>query len=214
MKNLTIVLLGFLSLFSLTAYAQTATVKKVQLAGNKVIVFFDLEDSNPKNEYQLSLYSSKDNFAAPLLKVTGDIGSEVKPGTEHSVEWNISEEYPGFNGRLSLEIRGKIYLPFVKLQNFDVNKSYKRGKQYELGWKAGTTNPVHVELFKGSQRVQGDMNHPNSGVYTMNIPASAKPGDIPATVAKRCARDRKETYRCAARPAARRSILLGGRACR
>ena len=42
--------------------AQTVTIKKVELAGDKIIVYYDLEDSNPNNEYKLDLYTSKRQF--------------------------------------------------------------------------------------------------------------------------------------------------------
>lgn len=157
--------------------AQTIVIKQVQLAGEKVIVHYDLDDGNPNNEYLLNLFSSKDNFTAPLSKVKGDIGAEVKPGLNKKIEWSIREEYGGYKGKIALEIRGRVYVPFVKLTNFDLTKSYKRGKSYPLTWKVGGTNPIHVELFKGSQRVQGDNNHPNNGSYTLTIPSGAKPGD-------------------------------------
>jgi hypothetical protein len=67
-------------------------------------------------------------------------------------------------------------VPFVKIQNFDADGSYKRGKSFSLGWKAGNTNPINVELFKGGQRIGGDMNQPNNGGHTFYIPAQAKPG--------------------------------------
>jgi len=139
-------------------------------------VHYDLEDNNPNNEYQLSLFASKDNYATPLTKVTGDIGGEIKPGANKKVEWSLVDELGGYKGRLSLEIRGKVYVPFAKIQSFDVNKSYKRGKNLNLNWKAGSTNPVHIELFKGSQRIQGELSHPNNGSYLMTIPASVKTG--------------------------------------
>jgi hypothetical protein len=166
----------WLSVVSLGAVAQTATIKKVELAGDKVIVYFDLEDSNSSNEYLLNLYASKDNFVAPLTKVKGDIGPEVKPGTGKKVEWSIMEEYGAYRGRISLELRGKVYVAFAKFRNFDPAKSYKRGKQYDIFWKAGSTNPVNVELYKGTQRVQSETNRPNNGDYLLTIPASAKTG--------------------------------------
>ena len=161
---------------SVVGICQTITIKKIELAGEKVIVHYDLEDSNPNNEYQLNLYSSKDNYATALTKVTGDVGGEIKPGTAKKIVWNLLEELGGYKGRLSLEIRGKVYVPFAKIQSFDVTKSYKRGKNLNLNWKAGSTNPVHIELFKGSQRIQGELNHPNNGSYLMSIPGSVKPG--------------------------------------
>src|SRR6478735_3695745 len=113
-----------------TTYAQNVIVNKIELAGDKIIVHYELDDSNPSHEYQLNLYTSKDNFAAPLAKVTGDVGDEIKPGKDKKMEWNVREELGGYKGRLSLEVRGKVFIPFVKLQNFDVAKSHKRGKSF------------------------------------------------------------------------------------
>lgn len=156
--------------------AQTVVIKKVELAGEKVIVHYDLEDGNPNNEYKLDLYASRDNFTAPLTKVKGDVGAEVKPGTDRKIEWSIREEYGSYKGRLALEIKGKVYVPFVKLQNFDAGKSYKRGKSYSMSWKPGNTNPINIELYKGGQRISGEMNQPNNGGHTFFVPAQAKPG--------------------------------------
>jgi len=158
------------------AIAQSVTIKKVELAGDKVLVYFDLDDSNSSHEFAVNLYASRDNFTIPLAKVKGDVGQEVKPGPNKKIEWSIIEEYGGYKGKLALEIRGKVYVPFVKLQNFNTEQSYKRGKSYNLNLKAGNTNPIHVELYKGSQRVSGEMNHPNNGSYTLTIPSNAKPG--------------------------------------
>lgn len=166
-----------LSCFSFLAVsAQTITIKKVELAGEKIIVHYDLDDSNPNNEYKLDLYSSADNFVAPLAKVKGDIGPEIKPGTGHKVEWSIREELGGFKGKIALEIRGKVYIPFVKLQNFDAAKSYKRGKSYSINWKPGNTNPINLELYKGGQRIDGAMGVPNNGGHTFYFPSHAKKG--------------------------------------
>lgn len=165
----------FVSVFFL-AEAQTVSITKVELAGEKVIVHYDLEDSNPNNEYKLDLYASKDNFIAPLTKVKGNVGLEVKPGIDRKIEWNIMEEYGLYKGKISLEIKGKVYIPFVKLQNFNTSKSYKRGSNNNLGWKPGNNNSINIELFKGGQRVAGDMNMPNNGSHTLYIPSKAKPG--------------------------------------
>jgi len=170
-------LLTLLCLFSfLVTQAQTVTIKKIELAGEKVIVHYDLEDSNPNNEYKLDLYASRDNFNTPLTKVKGKIGPEIKPGVDHQVEWSIREEYGSYKGKIALEIRGKVYIPFVKLQNFKTDKSYKRGSSQSLSWKPGNNNPISIELYKGGQRISGDNQLPNNGSHTLYIPAKAKPG--------------------------------------
>ena len=84
------------------SYAQKVFITKVDLAGDKIIVHYELEDSNPSNEYLLQLYSSHDGFASPLLKVSGDVGGEIKPGVNKKMEWNIREELGNYKGKLSL----------------------------------------------------------------------------------------------------------------
>ena len=174
MKRLT---LSFLLLFPLLSLAQRVQIKKIELAGEKIIVHYELDDSNPNNEYQLNLFTSKDNFTVPMNKVTGDIGNEIKAGTTKKLEWKFKEELNDYQGDLALEIRGRVFVMFAKLQDFDEDKTYKRGKTYPLTWKPGNTNPVHIELFKGSERVVGELNHPNNGSYQLTMPSHAKPGD-------------------------------------
>ena len=163
-------------LISSLALGQKAVIKKIELAGEKVIVHYDLEDNNPNNEYQVSLYASKDKYSAPLVKVKGDIGADVKPGVDRTIEWNLLEEYGGYKGKLSLEIRGRVFVPFVRLKDFDTKKTYKRGKSYPVAWRPGNTNPIHIELFSGTQKVSGELNHPNNGSYSMAIGTKVKPG--------------------------------------
>jgi hypothetical protein len=165
-----------LLLLGASVHAQKIAVKKVQLAGDKIIVHYDLEDSNPNNDYQIFLYSSQNSFSTALTHVKGDVGTDVKAGSNRKIEWSIKEELGPYKGKLSLEVRGKVYTPIVKLQGFDVAKKYKRGKTYPLTWKAGTNNPIHIELYKGSQRVIGELNHPNSGNFSLSLPSNAKPG--------------------------------------
>lgn len=157
--------------------AQNVQIREVEIAGKKIIVHYDLEDSNPNNEYDLALYSNRDNFSTALLRVSGDIGSEVKPGKDKKVAWDVFDELGKYNGRVAVELRGKVFTPIVKLQEFDVEKKYKRGKSYPIKWRPGNTNPINIELFKGTQRISGEVNHPNSGSSSLSIPADTEKGD-------------------------------------
>ena len=174
MRRTTVLVLFLLSAFAL--HAQKMAVKKVELAGEKIIVHYDLEDSNPNNEYQISLYSSKNNFATALAKVSGDVGNEVKAGANKKITWNIKEELGPYKGKLSLEVRGKVFVPVVKLNNVTVGKNFKRGKSHTITWKPGNTNAIHIELMKGGQRVTGELNQPNNGSFSLYIPAHAAIG--------------------------------------
>ncbi|MEQ8304415.1 MAG: Ser-Thr-rich GPI-anchored membrane family protein [Cyclobacteriaceae bacterium] len=163
--------------FSQLAFAQNVAIKEIELAGEKIIVHYDLDDANINNEYILDLYSNRDNFSAALLRVKGDIGTEVKPGKDKKVEWSVRDELGNYNGKIALELRGKVFTPIVKLQEFSVDKKYKRGKSYPIKWRPGNTNPINIELFKGTQRIAGEVNHPNSGSSSLSIPSDAERGD-------------------------------------
>jgi hypothetical protein len=170
------VVLIVLLLGSHVLLAQKVQIKKVELAGEKIIVHYDLDDANPNVDYLINLHSSHDNFNSPLQNVSGDVGVEVKPGFGKKIVWNVREEIGGYKGRLSLEIRGRVFVQFAKLE-FDPKKSFKRGKNMQLKWRSGNpSGRLHVELFNGTERVAGDNNIPNSGSTSLLIPASAKPG--------------------------------------
>jgi hypothetical protein len=173
MKRNLLILFSFLSV---GVYAQSVTISKVELAGDKIIVHYNLENSNPSSNFLLNLYESKDNFSTPLARVSGDVGSEVKPGSNKKIEWNVRQEYGNYKGKLALELRGKVYVPFVKLQTFTTAASYKRGKTHDLLWSPGNTDPINIELYKGNQRIQGSMSQPNNGAYSISIPSNAKTG--------------------------------------
>ncbi|HMJ69565.1 MAG TPA: Ser-Thr-rich GPI-anchored membrane family protein [Cyclobacteriaceae bacterium] len=171
-----VILLVIAALFSSAAFAQSVVIKKVELAGEQVIVHYELEDSNPNNEYLINLYTSKDNYFAPVTKVTGDVGMDIKPGADKKIYWKIRDEYGAYKGKLALEIRGKVYVPFVRLQDFDTKKPLKRGTTYNLKWKVGNSNPINIELYKGGERISGETNQPNNGSHSLFVPKHAKNG--------------------------------------
>lgn len=150
--------------------AQKASIKRVELAGEKIIVHYDLEDSNPANEYQISLYASQSNFATALTRVKGDVGNEVKPGSNKKIEWNIREELGPYKGKLSLEIRGRMFVPVAKINSISEGDKFKRGKSHSLTWKPGNSNPVTIELLKGDQPISTQNNQPNNGSHSFFIP--------------------------------------------
>jgi hypothetical protein len=150
--------------------AQRASIKKVELAGEKIIVHYDLEDSNPANEYQINLYASQSNFATALTKVRGDVGNEVKAGSNKKIEWSIREELGPFKGKLSLEIRGKMVVSIAKITSISKGDKLKRGKSHMLAWKPGSTNAVNIELLKDGNLISSQPNQPNNGSHSLYLP--------------------------------------------
>lgn len=170
-------ILFIIILVASSASAQKLSMHRIELVRDKLVVYYSLEDDNPNHQYQVDLYSSKDNFATPLTKVKGDVGPEVKPGKDRSIEWNILQEIGNYAGDLAVEVRARVYVPFVKITGFQEGKVFKRGRTYPLLWTSGNMGgQVDIELYNGQSRVGGDRNVPNTGKYEYAIPGSVKPG--------------------------------------
>lgn len=157
-------------------FSQQFTIKRVEVAGDKINIYYDLLDDIQQRAYTIALYSSRDNFISTLEKVTGDIGLEVKPGGNRKIVWNAKEELGAdFEGKIGLEVRGRVYIPFVRLDG--LNKSFKRDRPYEITWTGGTQqNILNFDLYKGDNKVTTFPNIANVGHYTLTMPTSVKPG--------------------------------------
>jgi Ser-Thr-rich glycosyl-phosphatidyl-inositol-anchored membrane family len=176
--NYRLVLLVSLALLGSRLLAQSVEVDRIELLGDKVVVHYKLDDANPNRQYLVNLFTSNDNFASPLTRVTGDVGTEVKPGSDRKIIWDITKELGAFKGNLSFEVRIRIFVPFVKLSDFDEGKIFKRGKNYPITWTSGNLGgQINIELFnKIQERIMGENNLPNSGKYEFFIPASTASG--------------------------------------
>lgn len=169
---LTIYFLVFVQL-----YAQNLNVERVEFNGAQFRFDYNLLDTLSGRVYTILLYSSHDNYAQPLTKVSGDVGLEVSPGRGKQIIWNASEEVKDIKGKISFEIRAKIYIPFIRLGNFDDYKRLKRGKEYNFTWQGGSNrNILNIELYKQNKLVHLFPNVANVGNYKMLLPKGLKPG--------------------------------------
>lgn len=159
-------------------WGQEIDIKQVYVKEGKVHLIYDLHDQDDNRSYQVRLYSSQDNFISPLNKVKGDVGMEVSPGKNKEVIWNAREEFDeNQNSPLSFELRGRVYVPFVRLNDFNEYKIMKRSKEYEVTWTGGrSTNILTIDLYKGDQKVASFPNIANAGHYTLELPKDIKPG--------------------------------------
>jgi hypothetical protein len=158
--------------------AQEIVIRQVELNNGNVILHYDLTDDNPEHNYTLRLYSSKDNFIQPLTKVTGDIGVNVPVGGNKQVTWNAREELDsGFNGNITMELKGQVYIPFITISHFEDYGTFKRGKPYDLTWSGGRgDNVLNFDLYRGNEKIWTQPNVANSGNLTLVIPTNVKPG--------------------------------------
>jgi len=173
-------ILGFAALISsMTVDAQEFAIKKVELTNSSIILHYDLIDTIKARTYSINVYSSKDNFLSPLQKLKGDAGLEVKPGMDRQIVWSSKEELgESFKGDIELEVRGRIYIPFVKFDGFQEEQVIRRGKPKTMVWSGGSRqNILNFAVYnKAGENVDVITNVANSGNYEMILPTTIKPG--------------------------------------
>ncbi len=168
---------GLFLLLAGFASAQQFSIKRVQQEGGSISLYYDLIDSIASRTYTINVFSSLDNYVTPLQKVSGDLGLEVKPGGNRKITWNAFDELgPSFDGKVALEVRGRLYIPFIRLDG--LQKAFKRGVTSEITWTGGTQqNILNFDVYKGEEKITSFPNIANVGHYTMLMPVSIKPGN-------------------------------------
>lgn len=178
MKRIVTIIIPFLA--CALAQAQEFAIKKVEIATDKVFIFYDLIDTISSRTYTVNLYSSRDSYVSPLLKIQGDIGLEVKPGRNRKITWNAKDELGGdFEGKVGLEVRGKMYIPFIRFQGFKDQLIRKRGVPFDIVWSGGRANSlINFELLKDDKLVTVPQNNiaASVGKASIKIPKNIKPG--------------------------------------
>lgn len=174
MKKLLVI--SFIILVASRSSGQTFTINRVEVSGDFVNLYYELTDALEGRTYTVTMFSSHDNFISALQKVKGDVGLEVRPGANKKISWNAKEELGAdFAGKVGLEIRGRVYIPFIRMDG--LNKTFKRLRPTELTWSGGTQqNILNFDLYKGEDKITSFPNLANVGHYTMTIPSTVKPG--------------------------------------
>lgn len=180
-KAIYILLVG-MAITASVASAQEFAIKTVELTNDQVFLYYDLLDTTKNRTYSVFVYSSRDNFLSPLAKITGDAGIEVKPGINRKVAWAMREELGNtFDGEVELEIRGRLYVPFIRFVGFEDVEVRKRKTPFIVKWSGGTRqNILNFQLYKkasdGDKLVYTFPNAPNENEYKLELPTSVRPG--------------------------------------
>lgn len=172
-------LIAIAVLTNLNGWSQEIKIESVFREGDKIILSYDLLDENKEHRYVLSLYCSNDDFIQPLKEVSGDIGVDIPIGGNKQIVWNAKEELGSdFNGNVALELKGKLYVPFVQLNDFQDFDKFKKDRPYAVTWTAGRgSNVLTWDLYNSDdEKVHTFTNIANVGNYELVIPKDIKPG--------------------------------------
>ena len=66
-----------------------------RLEGTDIIINYDLL-GEVEESYFITVFSSHNEFSAPIQFVEGDVGENIYPGTGKTVTWDARQELGGF----------------------------------------------------------------------------------------------------------------------
>lgn len=163
---------------SFTSYSQQFEITTIEQTEENLIVHYDLIDTTSERFYSVYLYLLTDSTIAPVKEVKGDVGLEVRPGVNNKITWAAKKELgPDFKGSIQLEVRGKVYVPFIEFESFPAEKDLKRGKTYEFAWEGrSSSNILEFKLYRGDEMKAILPEIANTGDAKIHIPGSLKPG--------------------------------------
>ena len=145
-------LLGMTLMGVLTfAFAQTIENVKTTFDGERVIITYDLNNSDLTQKFKVVLYSSHNKYGFPLHSLVGDVGENVLPGKGKRVSWEVRKELPpDFDAELSIKVKAAMIIPIIKLEAKPLAKSgYKKGQTVQVEWKGGKpSDKIHIDLYK------------------------------------------------------------------
>jgi len=168
----------FLILPPVLTYGQEVEITQIKRLPDNIEVYYNIIDEKPEHSYSMQLYSSLDNFVQPLEHVDGDVGIDIKVGENKKIIWNAREELgPDFDGRLTLELKGNLYVAFISVEGLEEGITLKRGVPHDFKWSGGRgDNVLNFELYQGENLVSVFEERPNIGNTSLTIPTSVKPG--------------------------------------
>ncbi|MFT6036303.1 MAG: hypothetical protein ACI9XJ_001881 [Marivirga sp.] len=169
----------FLFQLSLTSYGQDIEITQIHLKEGKIEVGYNLVDDRIDRAYTINLYTSKDNFIQPMNSVAGDIGVDIKVGENKVLVWDAKAELgDDYIGKVSLELKGNYYVPFVTLEGISKSSEFKRGTKQDLVWSGGRgDNILQIELYREGNLVKSYEERPNNGQTVIAIPKGIPPGE-------------------------------------
>ena len=170
-------MLLFLTAVAIDVSAQQVSNVNARISGENVIITYDLVGAKVGQKFRIELYSSADNYAAPLENVSGDVGEDQLGGSGKQIEWRAKEELGVFSGNVTFEIRSTITFNPIQITSPNSSSSLKPGKAMTIRWDGGIpASTLQVELLKTNTLSRSIGTTSNTGMYSWTVPKDLTKG--------------------------------------
>ena len=160
--------------------AQVISNIRAEILADELYIYYDLENDDASIIYNISVYTSANEYSKPLKFVRGDVGVGVSSGKSKKVTWEYKKD--GYNPMAGLDYKIKAITSseMEKLKSDDIvlKTEYKAGKtiSFSLNNKEIIANPI-IQLYMGTvlvQKLEYKVNKKNT--YKCYLPKIARKG--------------------------------------
>lgn len=198
-----LILLGMLIFSNHTARSQRVENIRANANGDIVNITYDLISLNENHLFEIRVYGSHNNYTFPLSLVSGEVGSDIKPGLNKSIVWRTADELGTYRGDIIFQIRGSVTgevvvepppqveappietepteesIPDLIINNPRSGSAFKIGKSMPLQWLGGKRDEdIKIELFKSNMMLRNVGTSPNNGSFNWTVPRDIKGSDF------------------------------------
>ena len=150
--------------------------------GEKMTITYDLVHDNPDDKFRITVFSSHDDYAAPLMNVSNDVGNNITPGTGKRITWYLKNELPwNFNDNIQFKLVAEFMTPPKKpvvKEIVQVEFTYpkagvkvKTGKNVRIQWEGGDPDGNYrLELMEGGDKKLDIKTLSNKYQYIWSVP--------------------------------------------
>lgn len=146
--------MGLVLTLFLTAGAYAQEVKNVvaKVQDQAIVITYDFVNVPIAKDYTVLLYAIHDGTTSQLRNATGEVGGQIKPGSNKQIVWGPLSEFPNGFSASSLQFKVVAQEKYHNLRGLDVVDVV--GGTFEMGCKLGRdvdsdqTCPSNVNLHE------------------------------------------------------------------
>jgi len=169
MKKIIVLSVFLVSFFSM--FSQTVENIVAKLENNKIVITYDLL-GNGNSSYFIQIFASFDNFAKPLVFVSGEVGTGRKIGRNKIVYWDYVAEKSDMKGSIDIKVIAKEEISQTNLSTtvLNVPAKLKVNSSQNLVWTPSGSSKINISLYSNGVFVKNiASNVDNTGSYVWKI---------------------------------------------
>ena len=161
---------------------QSAENIRSTFKNGQATITYDMAGAKKEGRYTVTLYASYNDFSTPLKLVSGDVGRDIKAGSNRKIEWRAFEETGSDKDEIVFKIRITVApqpLNFITPAGGHI----RRGRTTVIEWQGGLTKgglsdeERELELYHWEKKVASLGKMTGVWQYTWTVPKDIEKGD-------------------------------------